>query len=491
MKTDVVVVGAGIGGLSTAALLTKKGYKVVVLEASNELGGCAGKFDRSGYRFAAGATLGMGFEEGGVLFRLYQELNLPLPKLINVPIIMDVHMPDGTIRYFREAENWYKEIARQFPSDQENIIAFYEEVFRIGSLLNQLITQNPTFPPKNLIHLKQLLPLISNQSVKLLPYFTQSVADRLKKYQLLSNKRFITFLNGQLMDSVQTTIHQSSAIIGYAALQTFHRGAYYVYGGLATIAEDLGQFIQHHGGEIIKRSKVIGIQKKADLWHVLTKRKEIFTAKQLVLNNSIHNLHSLLAEDVKGKVNIEEDKEKIRQAWGAFSLYVGCRDFLHEKEPLFHQFIESYDQPLAEGNHFLFSISVQDDQLMTTKGKRSITISTHTEPSQWWVREHYETKKQTYSDKIISTISSHFPAFQSSIDVLLPGTPVTFKRFVHREDGKVGGYISTNKYSWLTSYSSYSGMDGLWLCGDTVFPGAGTLGTVLSGMNVAKQVMQQ
>ncbi len=72
---------------------------------------------------------------------------------------------------------------------------------------------------------------------------------------------------------------------------------------------------------------MIGIQKKADLWHVQTKRKEIFTTKQLVLNNSIHNLHSLLAEDVKGRVNIKEDKETIRQAWDAFPLYVGCSDF--------------------------------------------------------------------------------------------------------------------------------------------------------------------
>ena len=58
---QVVVIGAGIGGLTTAALLLKAGMQVTVLEAHVYPGGSAGTFFHKGYLFDAGATLAGGF----------------------------------------------------------------------------------------------------------------------------------------------------------------------------------------------------------------------------------------------------------------------------------------------------------------------------------------------------------------------------------------------------------------------------------------------
>ncbi len=61
----IVVIGAGIGGLTTAALLARAGMDVTVLEAHVYPGGCAGTFFHKQYRFDAGATLAGGFYPGG------------------------------------------------------------------------------------------------------------------------------------------------------------------------------------------------------------------------------------------------------------------------------------------------------------------------------------------------------------------------------------------------------------------------------------------
>ena len=53
----IVVVGAGFGGLSIAAELSRLGFEVTVFEAHVYPGGSAGTFYHQGYQFEAGATL--------------------------------------------------------------------------------------------------------------------------------------------------------------------------------------------------------------------------------------------------------------------------------------------------------------------------------------------------------------------------------------------------------------------------------------------------
>jgi phytoene desaturase len=55
--TDVVVIGAGLGGLGTAVLLASRGYRVVVCERAAQVGGKLGRFTRHGFTFDTGPHL--------------------------------------------------------------------------------------------------------------------------------------------------------------------------------------------------------------------------------------------------------------------------------------------------------------------------------------------------------------------------------------------------------------------------------------------------
>ncbi|MBK9055417.1 MAG: FAD-dependent oxidoreductase [Chloroflexi bacterium] len=60
---QIVVIGAGVGGLTAAATLAHAGWPVTVLEAHVYPGGCAGTFYHQEYRFEAGATLAGGLTQ--------------------------------------------------------------------------------------------------------------------------------------------------------------------------------------------------------------------------------------------------------------------------------------------------------------------------------------------------------------------------------------------------------------------------------------------
>ena len=78
-QSRVIVVGAGIGGLTAGALLARRGYQVTVFDQAVVPGGCASTFKRRGFTFDVGATQVAGLEAGGIHHRIFKELEIELP----------------------------------------------------------------------------------------------------------------------------------------------------------------------------------------------------------------------------------------------------------------------------------------------------------------------------------------------------------------------------------------------------------------------------
>ena len=105
----VVIVGAGFGGLATAAELARHGLDVTVLEAHVYPGGCAGTFFHQGYRFDAGATLAGGFAPGAPMHMLGQHFGIDWEARPSQRAML-VHLPDGSaITRWTNPDRWRDE----------------------------------------------------------------------------------------------------------------------------------------------------------------------------------------------------------------------------------------------------------------------------------------------------------------------------------------------------------------------------------------------
>ena len=74
--SEAVIIGSGLGGLLSGAILSRAGYHVTILEKSTRPGGCLQTFIREGLRFDTGFHSVAGLEEGGPLERIFRPLGL-------------------------------------------------------------------------------------------------------------------------------------------------------------------------------------------------------------------------------------------------------------------------------------------------------------------------------------------------------------------------------------------------------------------------------
>jgi phytoene dehydrogenase-like protein len=171
-------------------------------------------------------------------------------------------------------------------------------------------------------------------------------------------------------------------------------------------------------------------------------------------------------------------------------VYVGLAgSAVPEAFPLHHQVVVR--EPLAEGNTIFLSISPAWDLDRAPAGHRALTLSTHTRLVPWWQLFEsdpaaYEARKQSYTERMMAAAEIALPGLREAAHLILPGTPVTFQRFTRREWGWVGGFPQTSLFrTWAPRLAP-----GLWLVGDSIFPGQSTAAVAMGGLRVATAVLQ-
>ncbi len=486
----VVVIGAGIGGLTAAAKLARSGADVTVLEAHVYPGGCAGTFYHQGYRFDAGATLAGGFYPDGPMARVAHATGIERwPARPSNPAMV-AHLPGGlTVTRWADERRWEARRAA-FGTESE---AFWRWQEHTADALWDLALRTPAWPPQTFREGGQLIQkglawLGSDLRHRLSP---QLIADSLRPIAAHlrdASAALRLFVDAQLLISAQTTSPYANALYGASALDLPRRGVVHLEGGMGTIAHTLAEAVRQNGGHVQFRQQVSRIViERGKPVAVETLRGDAFNADIVIANLPPWNIARLLGEDAPRR--LRKLAPWPRDGWGAFTIYVGLdASAVPADLPLHHQVVIA--EPLAEGNSVFLSLNPDWDENRAPRNRRALTISTHTDLEAWWQLFHqdraaYEAQKTAYTERVLTAAEVALPHIREAADLILPGTPVTFQRFTRRDWGWVGGFPQTHLFkTWGPRLAP-----GLWMVGDSIFPGQSTAAVALGGLRVAQAAL--
>ncbi len=500
---DLVVVGGGMGGLALAALAQRFGLRTALLEAHTKLGGCAGYFRRGPYSFDAGATALMGFEPGEPIGDLLGVLGIEFPT-VPTPSYR-VHLPDRRFDIVADRARFVEASIAAFPPEQgDSAVAqrrFWALQEAVGRELFQVAANVPRLPirgPGDLIHDLGILGLRGLLAASTAVLTVQDVMNILGIGRESAFRSLIAML---LQDTAQAGPETVPFANAAACLHAYRSGMRRPLGGMGALVEGIGRRFADLGGDLRTATLVDRVEPIAteDQGHrmsrdrprfiVTTRRRQRLRTRHVAFNLPIDLAVRLLDRPLAGSLGRREQKS--RAAWSAFTGYLAIdRAAVPDDSPLFHQVLQSYHRSLHDGNNVLISLSPVEDEGYGPASVRVATMSTHTRPAEWQGLEadEYRDKKAEYRDRFLGALGRALPEAPSALIHSEFASPRSFRRYTRRTDGAVGGApVSRSNSNFLAVGSDILG-PGLWVVGDSVFPGQGTMATVLSAIRVVERL---
>ncbi len=246
---DVVVIGAGLGGITTGALCAKNGFKTLILEQSDLIGGCCSTYERNGYKFDVGASIVEILHPMEKVFELLGKRREDYIDLIPCDPIYSFITEDGRkFSYPTDIDETTKVIESIAPEDVEG----WKKFSNMGLKMIDEMMEAVMLSPLNTIPEAMAVGLKNPQVLKFMPTLLRTHQGVVRKFYknpvIQSSVAFQSYFAGAPPEI-------GSGIFGFIALSE-HLGIYYPRGGMIGIPKGIADAGQEFGMEIRLNSKV-------------------------------------------------------------------------------------------------------------------------------------------------------------------------------------------------------------------------------------------
>ena len=297
-----VIIGSGLGGLSTGVILAKNGYEVTILERASQVGGCLQCFTRDGVKFETGMHFIGSLDDDQVLSHYFNYLEIKDKIQFNRldPQAYDVVSLQGERFAFPNGrEAFVEQFAQRFPSQRENLKRYCDLVEQVANLS----------PFRDLQHSVDESRFIDDKLLyqSLSEVIEQTITDPLLREVLVGN------LSLYAAQKDKTPFATHAFIFDF-----YNKSAFRIVGGSDAIVKALREVLEQYGGTILTRHKVSRILvegKKAT--GVMTENGETFTADIVISDVNPKQLIDL----VEPKIFTEAYKSRIKNISDTISVF--------------------------------------------------------------------------------------------------------------------------------------------------------------------------
>lgn len=489
MNYDVIVIGAGMGGLTTALTLAKSGKSVGVFERHYIPGGYATNFVRKGknghiYVFDSTLHALAGSGKDGAIYPILNHLEL-LNKidLIKNKDCTSLVINNKTFDIYFNFTDFKNFLINNFP----NLTTSIHEIFKIikslvigtkASILGNDSTDT-TDTIKNL------------QSI--------TVKDFLNKYT--NNEEFIE-LFGFLWSYLGLPISELNAFYYLSAMGSYLLGdTYYIKHGSGHLSKIMADEIEKYGGKVHLLSEIIDIKiEDKKIVSIIRKNGDMFTAEEFIFACDPNRIFSLINSTNEEIIKYINNIKSLEKSMSASQLYLAI-DCSTKEVGINNPYIfinkcnsSTFFNNIKNGNLNNLSVVITSyDKMDPSLNKHGafLNIATVDFASNWPEHgtEEYKAKKEEVTQLLLNELYSMFPKIKDHIQVVELGTPRTMERYTNNSGGSIYGWAQNTKQGGFNRPSFKTPFDNAIVVGAWSFPGGGYSGAMLSGYLGAQRLL--
>ena len=484
-KKKIVIIGAGIAGLSAGCYLQMNGYDTEIFEAHSLAGGLCTAWRRKGYTIEGCIHGLLGSSPTHPLYKLWDELiDMSRIKFIDSDIKHFYNFGHGKqFVEYADLDKLESSMKKTAPEDKDVIEEFIKDIRRFQSI------KMSYDKPKEFLDLPGKLKML-----KAIPLLSV-----IKKWMKVSAEDFSNRFKNPLLQEVVK--HFSSPILFEMFVLSemdLKRCGYPAMGSL----QFAGLFEKKYlscGGKINynnKVSKVIVADDKA-IGILLENEEQHFADIVISAADGRTTIYSMLeGKYVNKKLNDEYrygelNPSKIQVSLGVDGTFTDMARTI--KLPL------SSPLKIIDGNEYdAIDVLVYNNiSELSPENKTLMVVQLDTKNGEYWValknrdKGKYQDEKKTIADNIIDILDSRIGNIQGNIDMVDIATPATYIRYTGNWNGSVQGWANENIFKTNPFKKELPGLKSFYMIGQWVEPGGGVPNAFKSGRDVAQIICRE
>ena len=502
---DTIIVGSGMGGLSTAAILSKLGQKVLVLERHYTAGGFTHIFKRKGYEWDVGIHyIGEMQRPNSLLRKLFDYVTDGALKWADMGEVYDkIVIGERQYDFVKGVKNFRQQLLTYFPNEATAIEKYIDLVFKTVKKSKRF------YMSKNLPwYLDKLMGRHMRKGFY--KYSDKTTYEVLSS--LTDNEELIKVLTGQYGD-YGLPPKESSFYMHASLVRHYFDGGNFPVGGSSQIVQTVDNVIEAGGGTILISAEVqeISIENNRATGVKMSDGRS-FKASNIVSNAGIITTYnSLLPSKIVNKHRLLKQLQKVRPSAAHLSLYIGLENSPEElKLPKTNYWVYP-----AEGDHdsnvaryledikqpfpvvYLSFPSAKDpDWTNRYPGKSTIDIITlipysvfeRWEGTSWKKRgPEYDKIKEELATRLLAELYRQLPQLKDKVAYYELSTPLTTRHFVNYGKGEIYGLDHSPKRFRQDFLKPKTPIKNFYLTGQDIAT-AGVGGALFSGVLTASAI---